>query len=109
MRRFAQGLPVAGQNTPLYDIPEGQDEESERYPDPRRMDLAEIEEELLATKERMEATRRDADRYKAEYANMPEKAREAQKRADLKLEAEIDRQAKILRRARKRAENADLE
>lgn len=37
MRRYAQGLPVAGEKVPVYD-------EENDLPDPRKMDLVEIQE-----------------------------------------------------------------
>jgi len=60
IRRFAQGLPVTGQRTPLYETDPEPDPERESIVDPRTMDLSEIEDELQRITDSLSRARKEA-------------------------------------------------
>lgn len=67
IRRFASGLPVTGQREELYDYDEKGDPVSGAPLDIRRMDLAEVEDELASVRERIaqERARQEEEKGRA--------------------------------------------
>lgn len=53
LSRFAQGLPISGASVPMYDDPDGENDDAEGMPDLSRMDLSEIEELKRQTQDRI--------------------------------------------------------
>lgn len=94
MRRYTQGLPLQGAKVPVYD-------ETDESPDPRSMDLTDVQDELDAIAERIAGQKQkklDEENAKKIAAEQQAAALAAEKAEDDKY---VARMAKALKRAQK--------
>lgn len=94
MRRFASGLPLTGAKVPVYD-------ENDERPDPRAMDLTEIQDELDDTAEKYAKIRKDYAAKTAEQKQEEERIKAQQEAEKVEDEKFVSRMSKAIKRARK--------